>query len=530
MPSFTNLKQIIMYLTRLISILAFIQLCLAFGSTHQHLNYKTGSTCSLVDGTQKHPGSINLSLRLLHTSNRHGEHELKVPFLIFKYSEILHLANVPTLEDYATEYKKAKFLLYDRAVDFKTSKFDLLRYRNFKVSKSDVYTDYLVRDKVDKKFDLTFDVTTKGVYCVYIAPPLDANITKISVPVTFNSAHGYLPFVEYVSYIQQASLLIVGGALFGYLLKLVLSKDLDSISIISKSVLFYVFAPFLVLTLVRVVIGLLANNINFGKVGYRILAFISNWLSLSYNAVLSYFTLIFAMGYGVIYYHKVSSRNYQVLRDKKVEYWRLSLGLLVAHIILGTIDLVSFRGNPFVINTARYVGDVIGKSTTLSAISSSAHSLSATITSQTPLSGILPLVWFVLTIYHFFRTKKALKLITTDNVVVSSFKKSFWAIYLLPFVVSFLLFIALAALSVKPIRDLSKQKDFLDNVDRPDLRALALTALTIESSLSFTKLFAAQWIGSLSFLAVVVYVFYVWFDYDNILIVGNEVVADEAVL
>ena len=148
-----------------------------------------GASCSPIKYTpnSKMQASIELHIDQLDSKDRSTLKDLKIPVLIFRYADILNFTSIRPIEDYFYDYSyyfsegslddQKEF--YKDVVDFKQNKFKLDMSNGYKLNKDRIYNDYLTIDSKDEKhIKAVLPVYESGIYCAYVAPPVDSLISR----------------------------------------------------------------------------------------------------------------------------------------------------------------------------------------------------------------------------------------------------------------------------------------------------------------------------------------------------------------
>lgn len=529
----------------LLGVIFLIQACLGEGDFYSFkLDDTRGAVCNYIVATPKRSGSITLFVKDIATTDESIIEGLQFPVLIFKYSEILNYANLPTIEKYYKDFPDSKANLYKDLVDFENLKFSLLTFRDAEIDESLILNSYITLDGSEgddlEHVDLTLDITTSGIYCIYIAPPIEG-VISLSLPVKFTNGNGYLSALNYMAYSQQKYFAIVGTLIFGYLFYYILRfkvgkdfKSMDTISIISKAVIFFALLPFILCTILQLVFGFLENNFSFNAFhGYffKLLKLVGVWLNLTFSSFISFLILLFCMGYGVVYYHEANSRNYRILPEKQR---KLAFGLLISDFAISTLCVLfsiagfegaSRSGGP----KAAYPYLVDDDAIFLPSPYVLGGGLLQSIYTLTyGLNFSFPTIWYGMSIYHYFQTKKVISKFPpipngesdSNEKIISSFRKSILVIFVLPSVVMTILLGVLMVDLTKRMEPING-KIYADNADRPKVLELAIAMLLTAFQLSSSTMLPLLWSAAASFFLKIVCLFYIWIKDNNGLVVDG---------
>lgn len=501
-------------------------------------NKFNGATCGAVEHSKGKKSSINFYIEEIT-----GIENLKIPFAVFRYRDIVNYENFPTLDSYMKSYSngdKARSDLYKGLVDFESNKFIISESSTNKredgSKASNVYTDYLSFVGDNQQPEALFEVEESGIYCIYLAPPLEEGL-EFSIPVRYQSSTGYLSPTDYKMYSTTRWFSFFGILLFGYLFYYILRfktdknfANMDNISFISKGIIFYVLFPIVVLQLTIVFFNSLMNN--FGpsdKINpvLDIMLSVTYWGASCFGAVILYFVLLFAMGFGVIYYNKGTSRNYRTLPDghfKKANILLLlNLGAIsleyVVSILSKVTQLKERKTNPFFDPLLRGILNPLFPQLLTLSMSGLGNILAF-------ISGLISIIITVYTIYHYFVTKKVISkfpVIEDASVlerITKSFRYSILVIFVLP------IFIGIGGGILAGYRMASQSVDFnnlpvtgpINNMPQSRVQSIMLIMISenlIFNNLSFELTFVSGYI-------TIVCIYFIWIKDNNGLIINKE--------
>lgn len=493
----------------------------------------SGAVCQLVTLKPSRPGTISLLIGSV-TSDKSKDEIYKVPVLIFKFSDLRNFTNLGPAEAYNELYsqgKDGKIEVYNNLVNFKDLRFDLNLYKDYEsIDEAEIYNGYVTTDKTDKDHYLIFFTPQRsGFYCVYVAPQVDLEISDLDIPIVFKSSTGYLNPIQYLVYSLEKILAVLGIFLFGYLLNYILKfkigqdfKNMNSISLISRGIIFYLLLPYIFLVICSVFVYFLQNNWYTSALAVLVhLSSILFALSFLFEVVFRYFILLFSMGYGVIYYHKGNSRNYRVIPARLLNRAKW---LLIINSVAGLIFAIlsdswgDVNSSPL----KQYSGLSVSNLPTNSSFIRYLTLVVSTIV------GFAPLVWFSLSIYYYFQTKKVIAKFTpveeqggfSNDQITSAFRKSILVIFVLPvfvFLLVGLLYVWRVVKMVKghPIGDFPEE--------RVPAEVLAYTILLTEQLLLDKRSWLGLiWTGILYLYFQIVLVYFIWIKGNNGIIVDSE--------
>lgn len=496
----------------------FAQLCLA-----AQLNLKeTGALCLGIVGSEAKPGKISLYIDSVTTSDDEAMHDLSFPLLIFRYKDIKDYPSLPIVKEYYERYNIDRNALYENLVDFDKKQFNLGADPVLPV-----YNSYVMFDQQDgqdlEHVDVNFPVTSPGIYCVYVAPPTDKGIKSFEIPINYAHSHGKMPYESYITSTQYKYVLLVALALtaylFNYILKFKVGKDfknLGSISILSKGIIFFVLLPYCALMFFRILISVAENNTNLD--GWLCFwGHIDSWMSLLFMYLWNFYILIFCMGYGVVYYHTENSRNFRVMPAGQLYK---AIGLLIFSLVVSTLVTLALTRKPD--NGGPNLPIPYVASNTMVAGSSEVTLLGPTAIVLI-LNGLLTPVWFVALLRYYFKTKKLIAEFppasgsgdsSADlNVrIVLSFRKSIFVIFVLPIVVGMAIGVLLTLYAMKSIGD-----GFGGSEREEDAVLYELMELMLFSLQSLVIL----WCTTFMFFAQIAGLFLIWIKDNNGLVVDG---------
>ncbi|EDK44386.1 hypothetical protein PVL30_003398 [Lodderomyces elongisporus] len=466
------------------------------------LTPERGVFCSPVQASPKHPNKAYIKLHPEKTSA-----DFKIQGLVFHYPDIINFTSVPILEEFTQLYAKEKTTLYKTMLNDDGT---------FNVDAADGYSTDPKKywtGPIEKDVEIT--IVHSGIYCVYIAPPAD-DTDKFDIPIVFKSYYGNLNYATHLMYsqIKWAVLLsiITFATLFNYILKFKVGenfKDLNSISVISKAVIFLVLLPFIAILIFQWLVFFLINNFlescqsSFIITG---LLFIAQFASLGYNSFISYVVLLFSMGFGVIYYHGGNSHNYRIFPQDSFK--KITALLFVNLVVIFAAVVGEFQSK----NSDPLVG-TYGQN--------SFNQQGMIVTLLMALTSIFSLSWFILSMIFYFKTKKTIATFppaadadSTDKVV-SAFRKSFFIIYVLPIAVGIFGACVAGALTAKSMKSLPK---YPSNTDRELVYQSALAMQALEHGIKKIIL-PMLWSSWLYFFTLIISIFFIWIVDNNGLIV-----------
>ena len=390
------------------------------------LDKSTGVKCWFMK-TGKGETYIELGVEKLKTSNA----KVKIPIFILHYPDLAHITLLPNKELYQEIYKdkeEAWRYVYDDSEENPEED-----RATFIVQYDEGYKEKMWNKPiVAGEPPLHYPIESDGYYCVYTAQPLE--VSSFEIPITFMQSHGNLDYLNYLIYTNVLYILVISLLVFGYLLnyllKFKIGKDfgnLNQLSIISRITVFYVLLPFIVLLFVTWIVDFLQNNFvktSSNDIVFRLISKARLAAFIVYQIAINYMILLFAMGFGTIYYFQGNSRDFRELPTKLNQTSRYLF------LVNGIIALIAVIFYPQYVDPAQ----------------SYQNQNTAMPPAIVMVLGGFNLVFFVLTFIYYFKTKKIIaKFPPISNSVsnstelnakiVKAFKRSFFVIFILPILV-----------------------------------------------------------------------------------------------
>ncbi|CAI5758281.1 unnamed protein product [Candida verbasci] len=476
-------------------ILFIIGLAAAFKDAPTILSAKQGVICSPI-----HQSKEKAFIELKDDNN-------KIPTLIFKYIDLVNFTNIPIIEEFHQLYPNEKPTLYKNMI--KDGKFNVDAAEGYKVDDGKFYNG----DSTVK-----FTVPDSGIYCIYIAPDKDK---EFSIPVVFKNSYGNLPYSYYMIYSQLKWFILISIALFAYLLNYILKfkvgddfKNLDSISVISKGIIFLILAPAILVSIVQWINFFLKNwfvESCSQSFFMDLLSFLTELVNHCFNAYTSFIVLLFSMGYGVIYYHNGNSHHYRMFPQKSLNRVASLLFLNILVMFLYSIAISLQNNKPYVVGIYNSPQQTTNQPGPLALILAGLNSLFA-------------IIWFVLTIVFYFKTKKTIAKFppapNEENTekVGKAFKRSILALFVLPFVVFLVGGIILGVLMTNQLKDIP---EYPSNTERELLYQSVLEFMLLEKFMN-KLILPSIWSAWLYFILLVGSIFFIWIKDNNGLIIDRN--------
>lgn len=272
-------------------------------------------------------GRIKVFLEELKLNNGQDPTGLKIPVLLFRYEDILNFTRLPSFVEfdrgYASNYSSNNLnwdnYFLKNLVDFEENKFILDLYEGYnEIDELRLYNGFLVASEDNSNYEAVLPVFDSGMYCVYIAPPIDKDILIISAPVSIRYSRLYSTDMLYAHYCETKYTIGVGLLLLAYLvhntLRFIEGRQLgiENMPIISKTVIFYLLVPLLSLISLEWLIIFIEIHCNLNSRKIRFFEYFrltNEWTQLNWKILLRFYVLLFTMGYGVIYYRRGASRT-----------------------------------------------------------------------------------------------------------------------------------------------------------------------------------------------------------------------------
>lgn len=390
-------------------------------------------------------GGIMVSLKKLEIDNRYKPIDLKIPLLLFRYDDILNFTALPSKEEYSEGFSSNysyttlnwdDYFLKD-VVDFEKNKFILNLYKGYnEIDNKRIYNGYLDAEKINRDSAVTLTVFETGMYCAYIAPPIDRGITEMIAPIKVYHSEFFSSNMLYANYSLAKYIIGLGILLAVYLINHI-SKfrrdrewNINNIPIISKAAIFYVLLPFLSFISLEWIVLFIEIHCRLNR--SRILFFeyfrlTYQWIQPNWDILLRFYVLLFAMGYGVIYYNRGASRTFSKM-PKRARY--LAWSLFITNIIVTNIDHIYKNHNAYL----KSYQFLTTHKETIEFICMICSTCCST----------FPYVWDCASIYHYSKTKRIVKKLppmATElegigiNVrILTAFKQSLIIMAISPFV------------------------------------------------------------------------------------------------
>lgn len=292
----------------------------------EYLDHKTtASTCGPVYVEPGYEAFIEISIEAISVEkNIKDPEQLKIPTLVISHSDLMRFKSDLAWSVY---YSGDLFGVYEvgNSSIFITSK------NEFKVDVEGKSLDSLAyfNGALSKSKPVKFPVPTTEVYCVFTIPH-KADIKSVSIAVIYKNSYGYLPFPSY-AYLQELKLALVlvfieAALIFWSIYKSTIQSS-SNLSLVSRTVIFFIFTPFFSLILLETVSLGLRNVSEPRRLGglYFFLKAVIHFARKILYIYIDYWILLFAMGYGVIYCGKKTPGNHKIFPSRLESFARILL-------------------------------------------------------------------------------------------------------------------------------------------------------------------------------------------------------------
>lgn len=388
------------------------------------LNYDTNGAVYFPVYSSDSKSLISISIANLVVSDTSIE-KLEIPFAVFRYTDIAFYDNFPLFDDYLAHYSESlekRGELYSSLVDFSRNRF-VTEQNDLKLGDvlgtPNIYSTFLTYNlRGNKVPNIDYLVEKSGVYCVYIAPPLDKGIQALSIPIHYKNSNGIVSVDKFRSFCYMKYSLYTGIILLlftaCYLFKL--NRDEVDITIVPilRDIVTYNFAPLVFVQAIDVLVNSYENKLYSSSLISH-LEGVKTYIIPTLNTIINYyFWLLFSMGCGIVYSMRVDGMNQRQLPTYLA--WRARIHLI------GDILLRCF-----------FKIQVIS-----------------------PLGFLLFILWALHSIFYYFTTKKAIAKFPPfqdsglSRVMTIKYKKSWFGIYSIPIMawllkmtVQFILYLAM---------------------------------------------------------------------------------------
>lgn len=377
----------------------------------EYLDHKTtASTCGPVYVEPGTEAFIEISIEAISVEkNIKDPEQLEIPTLVVSLTDKMRFQSDLAWSQYNPEalfevydYEDGESNNYDRSENF----FDKSKNK-FKVTVEGEPLDSLAyfNGALSKSKPVKFPVPTTDVYCVFTVPH-KANIKSVSIAVVYKNSYGYLAFPSY-AFLQELKLALVlvfieAALIFWSIYKSTIQSS-SNLSVVSRTVIFFIFTPFFSLILIETVSLGLRNVSEPRRLGglYFFLKSVIHFARKIFYIYIDYWILLFAMGYGVIYYDKNAPGNHKIFPSRLASFAKILLLSNISIFIVNNLVSALLRTD--------FAADVPDAFSKLNPDVD--YSFIYTLHDFCRfLLGIFPAVWFGSVFYHF---KESLALVNS---------------------------------------------------------------------------------------------------------------------
>ncbi|KAK6462728.1 hypothetical protein DFJ63DRAFT_313857 [Scheffersomyces coipomensis] len=352
-----------------------------------------GATCAYVKIEEGAASLAEVAVRLnvLEVNENYDATTLKFPVLIFKHSDRENFTNIPTLDDFRKYYESDDIEFGDDLID-SDHKFRLDVAEGKTLNEDELYNDYLMLYNSTLKgkphMRASFKVKRSGLYCAYIATPaIDGPKRALLLGIAFKNSFGDLSYYAHLLSSQMKYFFGIGIVIAVYFqfytLRFRNERDSyfssKSISSVSLSIIrLFTLKAFLD---IFQLIGLNTSN-------HEILSISLLSIFVMYNTILEIYiysgVLDVALGYGTI----VAINNKSHFNEPIVMKYTALTSITIFVTLSGMVNY----GGPNLFSNSYSARFFSNKTMDLLFIS----------------AQLLPIVWKVLILASFRRTKKAM--------------------------------------------------------------------------------------------------------------------------
>ena len=476
-------------------------------------------------------GGIKVFLDELKLNDGQEPTDLKIPVLLFRYDDILNFTTLPSWEEYdegyASNYSSNNLnsdnYFLKNSVDFEENKFILDLYEGYsEIDERRIYNGFLDLSKEDGHAEALLPAYETGLYCAYVAPPINRNIKTMNISLALQYSKFYSTSMSYVDYCQVKYIIGTGLLLAIYLINNILKfqkdkqLDIKNMPIISKTVIFYVLIPLLSLMSLEWFIVFIEIHCNLSSRKIRCFEYsrlIIELIQPNWRILLRFYVLLFTMGYGVIYYHRGASRTFSKMprRTKNVAW------------LLFITDLT--------LNNTEY----FMKYNNLALYKDTIESIYAVCFFG---SFVLPFVWYFVSFIYYFKTRNIIKKLPPTSTVtegidantriMKAFKQSSLVIFISPTISGLAWFSSYARVAIKTffsmMNEISSELDVSDEeLSRELLIKLVKLSHYIMRFTQDTMMSSFdEWPGAMKIYLTIALLYVIWIRNNNALVVEDE--------
>ncbi|KAI5952389.1 hypothetical protein KGF54_003256 [Candida jiufengensis] len=493
------------------------------------LNNGKGVLCSPIQSKPNKPSKSYIKLKTQHL--KYEDNLQSIQALIFHYPDIVNFTAIPTLEEFAQLYPNEKKVLYKTMLT-DDHKFNVNAESGYNVDKTKFW-----EGELSSKNDVVFKISQSGIYCVYIAPILENDqkeklgAVDFKVPIVFKNYYGNLSYPMYLIYSTIKYVVVISIimfiVLFNYILRFKIGENfqnLNSISVISKGILFLILAPFICLDIFQGFVFWCINNFletDSKSFIMSTLFFINETIDSIYSSFRNYVVLLFAMGFGVIYYYNGNSNNYRLFPQESFRKITAFLFINIIALIVNNILNYLFLSQDYqIVGLFSTMGS---PASTTSGFDTNDNNNNFLMLSNTIVS-LFQLCWFVLSVIFYFKTKKTIATFPSasdpdsNQKVVSAFRKSFFVIMVLPIITAI---IGGLISGILTLRSFSNVPDFPQNSNRDLVYQSALMIIMLENSLG-KFIMPIVYSTLFYYFTLILSIFFIWIKDNNGLIYSED--------
>lgn len=303
----------------------------------------TASTCGPVYVEPGTEAFIEVSIEAISVEkNIKDPDQLKIPTLVVRHNDLMRFKSELTWSEYNPN------LLFEVYEDGDSDIFDKSKNK-FKVDVEGKSLESLAyfNGALTKSKPVKFPVPTTDVYCVFTVPH-KSDIKSVNIAVVYKNSYGYLAFPSY-AFLQELKLALVfvfiEAALIFWSIYRSTIQSSSNLSVVSRTVIFFIFIPFFILILLETVsLGLrnVSEPKRFGGLYFFLKAVIHFARKILYIYI-DYWILLFAMGYGVIYYGKNTPGNHKIFPSRLQSFARILLSANIGVFIINELVTALLR-------------------------------------------------------------------------------------------------------------------------------------------------------------------------------------------
>ncbi|CUM48541.1 uncharacterized protein AC631_04029 [Debaryomyces fabryi] len=476
-------------------------------------------------------GGIKVLLEELILNDGQESTDLKIPVLLLPYEDILNFTTIPSWEEYdrgyASNYSSTN-LNWDNyflrnSVDFEENKFILDLYDGYnEIDERRIYNGYLDASKKNGHDEAILPAYKIGMYCAYVAPPINRGIKMMTIRIVPEPSSFYSTNMSYAEYCQTKYIIVTGVLLLVYLvhnsLRFTKGRQTKNMPIISKLVIFYVLIPLLSFMSLEwfVVFIELHSNLSSRKIHFfEYFRLMNEWIQPNWKIFLQFYTLLFTMGYGVIYYNRGASRTFSKIPKRTKN---IALSLFIVDLILNNITNIAryLKSYPSLLHQDTI--ETIGASCFLGSL-------------------VFPYVLRFVSFIYYFKTRNIIKKLpptstTTEGIdantrIMKAFKQSSLVIFISPIVSALAWFCSFARILgnfiYSMMNSFPSELKLIENISREQLIMLVemmteIMQFTRDNMMSPVR----EWSGAIKIYLNIGLLYVIWIRNNNALVVEDE--------